>query len=87
MRPNFPSQMAQRLAASSRRYRGLLHIFASCGSRVGSSRDTDDTRSEDELLHHGVADTLGSIGAIMPATLDREFEDKFGVSLYGCGIT
>jgi hypothetical protein len=23
------------------------------------------------LLHHGVADTLGSIGAIMPATLSR----------------
>jgi hypothetical protein len=38
-------------------------------------------------LHHGVADTLGSIGAIMPATLDREFEDQFGVPLYGCGIT
>mgnify|MGYP003694706943 CR=1 FL=1 len=49
MRPNFPSQMAQRFAAPSRRYWGLLHIFASCGSRVGSSRDTDDTRSEDEI--------------------------------------
>ena len=39
------------------------------------------------LLHHGVADTLGSIGAIMPATLSRKFEDQFGVPLYGCGIT
>jgi hypothetical protein len=34
------------------------------------------------LLHHGVADTLGSIGAIMPATLSREFEEQFGVPLY-----
>ena len=38
------------------------------------------------LLHHGVADTLGSIGAIMPATLSREFEEQFGVPLYGYGI-
>jgi hypothetical protein len=27
-------------------------------------------------LHHGVADTLGSIGAIMPATVSREFESN-----------
>jgi hypothetical protein len=38
------------------------------------------------LLHHGVADTFGSIGAIMPASLSREFEEQFGVPLYGYGI-
>jgi len=37
-------------------------------------------------LHHGVADTLGSISAIMPATLSREFEDQFDAPLYGHGI-
>jgi hypothetical protein len=38
------------------------------------------------LLHHGVADTLGSIGAIMPASLSREFQEQFGVPLHGYGI-
>ena len=40
---------------------------------------TDDTKLKTNLLHHGVADTLGSIGAIMPATVSREFEEQFGV--------
>jgi hypothetical protein len=31
MRPNLPSQMAHRFAASRRRYWGLLRIFLSCG--------------------------------------------------------
>jgi hypothetical protein len=38
------------------------------------------------LLHHGIAYTFGSIGAIMPASLSREFEEQFGVPLYGYGI-
>jgi hypothetical protein len=86
MRPNFPSQMAHRLAASSRRYRGLLHIFASCGSLwvVHETQMTPDLKTN--LLHHGVADTLGSIAAIMPARLSREFEEQFGEPLYGYGI-
>jgi hypothetical protein len=36
MRPNFPAQIAQRLAAPLQRCWGLSCIFASCGSCVGS---------------------------------------------------
>jgi hypothetical protein len=36
MRPNFPSQIAQRLAAPFQRYWALLRIFVSCGPCVGS---------------------------------------------------
>jgi hypothetical protein len=36
MRPNFPSQIAQRLAAPLQRGRELLRIFASCGFFVGT---------------------------------------------------
>jgi hypothetical protein len=35
MRPNFPSQIAQRLAAPFQGYWSLLCIFASCGPCAG----------------------------------------------------
>jgi hypothetical protein len=31
------------------------------------------------LLDHGVADALGSLGAITPATVNREYRAHFGV--------
>jgi hypothetical protein len=37
MRPNLPSQRAQRLVAPFRRCCGLLSIFASSGLRVGNA--------------------------------------------------
>jgi hypothetical protein len=42
-------------------------------------RGTDDTKLKTNLLDHGVVDTLGSFGAIMPATFNREFEARFRV--------
>jgi hypothetical protein len=36
MRPNFPLQMAQRLAALFERHSGPLRIFSSCGFWFGS---------------------------------------------------
>jgi hypothetical protein len=86
MRPNFPSQMAQRFAATSRRYGELLHIFASCGSRglVHETQMTPDLKPN--LLHHGVADTLGSTGAIMRRPSVANSKSNFGVPLCGYGI-
>jgi hypothetical protein len=61
----------------------IRHTLTGCVTdRVGDGRSnaTQNTvKLTTNLLDHGVADTLGLVGAIMPATLNCEFDAHFGV--------